>query len=145
VEPPKTPDEGYHLTEDLIDRAIGYISDHKSVGPAKPYLLYLALGAGHAPHQAPEEYLRRYRGSYDEGWDVIRERRHASSSRAASFRGHRAGPRNEGVLPWAELPHRSARSRRGCRRRSPRCWSTPTPSSPASSRIWSVSGPARTR
>ncbi|GAA3567570.1 arylsulfatase [Nonomuraea rosea] len=105
VEPPRTPEEGYHLTEDLVDRAIAYVSDHKSVGPDKPYFLYLAMGAGHAPHQAPEEYLRRHRGRYDEGWDVIRERRHARQIELGVIPpGTALAPRNDGVLPWAELP-----------------------------------------
>lgn len=71
---PKTPEEGYHLTEDLIDHAISDINAHCTVYPQKPFYMYLALGAAHAPHQAPKEYIEKYKGRFDEGWDVLREK-----------------------------------------------------------------------
>ncbi|GAA1059135.1 arylsulfatase [Agromyces bracchium] len=74
VEPPKTPEEGYHLTEDLVDRAIAFIADAKQVAPTKPFFTYFAPGAMHAPHHAPKEWTDRYAGVFDEGWDVYRER-----------------------------------------------------------------------
>ncbi|BDZ54035.1 arylsulfatase [Agromyces marinus] len=74
VEPPKTPEEGYHLTEDLVDRAISFIADAKQVAPDKPFFTYFAPGAMHAPHHAPKEWIDRYAGAFDEGWDVYRER-----------------------------------------------------------------------
>ncbi|GAA1055070.1 arylsulfatase [Agromyces luteolus] len=74
VEPPKTPEEGYHLTEDLVDRAITFIADAKQVAPNKPFFTYFATGAMHAPHHAPKEWTDRYAGAFDEGWDVYRER-----------------------------------------------------------------------
>jgi arylsulfatase A-like enzyme len=74
VDPPKTPEEGYHLSEDLADRTIGYIGDLKSNNPEKPFFCYLAFGAHHSPHQAPKEYIDRYKGKFDEGWDVYRQR-----------------------------------------------------------------------
>jgi arylsulfatase A-like enzyme len=66
--------EGYHLTEDLVDRAIGCVRDAVVVDPTKPFFLYLAPGACHSPHQAPAEWIERYRGQFDEGWDVWRDR-----------------------------------------------------------------------
>ncbi|MGI9622627.1 MAG: arylsulfatase, partial [Acidimicrobiales bacterium] len=74
VDPPKTPEEGYHLTPDLIDRAIGMIADGKQVATAKPFFMYLAVGAGHAPHHVPKEWADKYRGKFDDGWSKYREK-----------------------------------------------------------------------
>ena len=74
VEPPATPEQGYHLSEDLVDRALGFIHDSTSIRPDRPFFTYLAFGAMHAPHQAPASYLEKYRGRFDEGWDVARDR-----------------------------------------------------------------------
>ena len=72
--PPKTPAEGYHLSEDLAEQAINNIYDHVQGYPDKPFFLYLAFGAGHCPHQVPEKYVKKYKGRFDDGWDVMRER-----------------------------------------------------------------------
>jgi arylsulfatase A-like enzyme len=74
VEPPGTPEEGYHLTEDLADRAIGWVHEQKSLMPEKPFFVYFAPGATHAPHHVPKEWADRYRGQFDNGWDAQRER-----------------------------------------------------------------------
>ena len=74
IDPPKLPEEGYHLSEDLIDKAIGYIGDQKSCSPEKPFFCYLAFGAMHGPHHAPREYIDKYKGVFDEGWDIYREK-----------------------------------------------------------------------
>ena len=74
IDPPGTPAEGYHLSEDLVSQLLRMINDSKGVRPDRPFFAYLPFGATHAPHQAPDSYLRRYRGRYDEGWDVIRQR-----------------------------------------------------------------------
>ena len=81
ITPPARPEDGYHLTEDLIDHAIEFIHGTTSVRPDRPYFMYLALGAMHAPHQAPQEYMDRWRGRFDEGWDVARERWFAGKGR----------------------------------------------------------------
>ncbi|MFN8523270.1 MAG: arylsulfatase [Chloroflexota bacterium] len=73
VDPPYTPEQGYHLNVDMADRAIGMIRDVKSVAPDKPFFLYYCPGAGHTPHHAPREWIERYRGRFDAGWDVLRE------------------------------------------------------------------------
>ena len=73
VPPPRTPEEGYHLTEDLVDRAIQFLKDLRATSPAKPYFLWFAPGACHAPHQAPRTYVDDYRGRFDQGWDRWRE------------------------------------------------------------------------
>ena len=64
--------EDYHLSEDLVENACKFINDSKSIYPEQPFFLYLTFGATHAPHQAPEEFLQKYRGKFDEGWDQIR-------------------------------------------------------------------------
>ncbi len=74
VEPPSTPEEGYHLTPDLVDKAIGFIADSKQLAPDKPFFLYFATGADHAPHQVPKEWADKYKGKFDSGWDVYREK-----------------------------------------------------------------------
>ena len=74
VEPPKTPEEGYHLTEDLVDKAISFIADTKQVAPDKPFFLYFAPGAMHAPHHVTKEWIDKYKGAFDAGWDVYREK-----------------------------------------------------------------------
>jgi arylsulfatase A-like enzyme len=73
VEPDRTPEEGYHLTEDLADRAIGWVREQKSLTPDKPFFMYFAPGATHAPHHVPEEWSDKYKGRFDTGWDALRE------------------------------------------------------------------------
>ena len=73
VDPPRTPEEGYHLTEDLVDKATLFIKDLRAVSPDKPFCLWFAPGACHAPHHAPSDYIEAYRGHFDKGWDVWRE------------------------------------------------------------------------
>jgi len=72
VAPPRSAADGYHLSEDLADRAIEFVADLRHVQPTQPFLLHLALGACHSPHQAPVAWLDRYRGRFDDGWDAWR-------------------------------------------------------------------------
>ncbi len=74
VEPPKSPAEGYHLTEDLADKAIEFIADAKQIDPGKPFYLHFCPGATHAPHHVPKEWADHYRGAFDDGWEAYRER-----------------------------------------------------------------------
>jgi arylsulfatase len=104
VDPPATPEEGYHLSEDLIDRSIGFVDDHVSLAPEQPFHLYLAFGAAHCPHQAPESYLEKYRGRYDEGWDRIREARFARQRAIGVIPEDASLPAaNPGVEAWDDL------------------------------------------
>jgi arylsulfatase len=104
VDAPKRAEDGYHLTEDLVDRAIAYASDHVSAAPDRPFFTYLAFGACHAPHQAPDEYLQRWRGKFDEGWDVMRERWFARQKELGIVPADTVlPPRNPGVPAWTEL------------------------------------------
>ena len=73
VDPPRSPDEGYHLTDDITDKALEFIKDAKAVAPEKPFFLYYAPGACHAPHHAPREWIDRFRGQFDMGYEAIRE------------------------------------------------------------------------
>jgi arylsulfatase A-like enzyme len=73
IEPPKTPAEGYHLTEDLTDKAINWARQQKALLPDKPFFMYFAPGATHAPHQVPPEWIEKYKGKFAHGWDKQRE------------------------------------------------------------------------
>ncbi|MCW2951250.1 MAG: sulfatase [Conexibacter sp.] len=73
VDPPRSPEEGYHLTEDLTDKALRFIKDAKVLAPDKPFLLYYAPGACHAPHHAPREWIERFAGRFDLGYEALRE------------------------------------------------------------------------
>ncbi|MGZ5365397.1 MAG: sulfatase-like hydrolase/transferase, partial [Mycobacterium sp.] len=73
IEPPKTPAEGYHLTEDLADKAINWVRQQKALLPDKPFFMYFAPGATHAPHHVPKEWIDRCKGKFAHGWDKQRE------------------------------------------------------------------------
>jgi arylsulfatase len=104
IDPPATPEEGYHLSEDMTDQALQIVRDQTSVTPEKPFFLYYALGATHTPFQAPEEYIERYRGRYDAGWDVIREERYRRQLELGVIPADtRLPPRNDDVAPWDSL------------------------------------------
>lgn len=73
VEPASKPEQGYHLTTDLTDDAIRWLHQHEAVAAEKPYFLYFATGAVHAPHHVPQPWIEKYRGKFDQGWDALRE------------------------------------------------------------------------
>ncbi|QIX26558.1 arylsulfatase [Nocardioides sp. JQ2195] len=104
VPQPRTPDEGYHLMEDLTDEAIGFIRDQQQNTPERPFFLYYAASAMHAPIQAPEEWVRRYEGAFDQGWDEWRD---AIVTRQKELgvvpEDADATPRPPWVRPWEEL------------------------------------------
>ena len=104
VEAPAGPAEGYHLSEDLVDQAIGFLHDDRSVYPDRPFFMYLAFGATHAPHHAPADYMAKYRGRFDEGWDVVRDQWFARQRELGVVPADTVlAPRNPGVLPWGDL------------------------------------------
>lgn len=72
-EPEKTPEEGYHFTVDLVEKAKAMIADAKQVAPNKPFFMYFALGAMHSPHHVSKEWADKYKGKFDAGWDVYRK------------------------------------------------------------------------
>lgn len=73
VEPPATPEEGYHLSKDLADHALEYIKDQQATNPSKPWFMWYNPGANHAPHHAPAEYIAKYKGKFDDGYDAYRK------------------------------------------------------------------------
>jgi arylsulfatase len=104
VEPPFGPEDGYHLTEDLVDHAITFVHDSVGVRPDRPFFMYLAFGATHAPHQAPPEFMAKYRGAFDEGWDVFRDRWFARQKELGLLpEDTKLAPRNPGVEEWDTL------------------------------------------
>jgi arylsulfatase len=73
VDPPKTPEEGYHFMADMTDRAIAWVRQQRLLAQDKPFFMYFAPGATHAPHHVPKEWADKYRGKFDQGWDKLRE------------------------------------------------------------------------
>jgi arylsulfatase A-like enzyme len=73
VEPDKSPEQGYHFTEDMTDKAISWIRQQKALMGDKPFFVYFAPGATHAPHHVPAEWSAKYKGKFDQGWDALRE------------------------------------------------------------------------
>jgi arylsulfatase len=110
VQPPRSVEDGYHLSEDLVDHAIGFVHDSTSIRPDRPFFLYLAFGATHAPHQAPPAHLAKYRGRFDQGWDATRDEWFARQvERGLLPEDTQLAPRNPGVEPWDSLPENHRR------------------------------------
>jgi arylsulfatase A-like enzyme len=157
MDQPRTPEEGYHLTDDITDKALEFINDAKAIAPDKPFFLYYAPGACHAPHHAPKDWIEKFRGRFDAGYEAIREQTLARQ-------------KDMGIVPAdTELPPvnpigtpepapvrtaspgrlsttrgrgtRSTRTRSACSPGWPRCtpdsWPTPTTTSDACSTTWS--------
>jgi arylsulfatase len=105
IEPPATAEEGYHLTEDLADKAINWVRQQKALMPDKPFFVYFAPGATHAPHHVPKEWADRYRGQFDDGWDALRERtiarQHELGVIPADAELTGANPE---ISSWADMP-----------------------------------------
>ena len=105
IDPPAKPDDGYHLSEDLVDNFLAMVGDLKGVRPDRPFFAYVPFGATHAPHQAPQEYLEKYRGKFDEGWDIVRDQWHQNQLKLGIIpEGTKLAPRNPGVDAWKDLP-----------------------------------------
>ncbi len=104
VHPPRTPEQGYHLTEDLVDHAVQFIADAKQVAPDKPFFLYFCPGAMHAPHHVSREWADKYKGQFDDGWDAYREKVFQQQKRLGLLPPNtRLSPRDPDVRPWDEL------------------------------------------
>ena len=74
VDAPAKPGETYHLTADMTDKAINWVSAQQTLTPDKPFYMYFATGATHAPHHVPKEWADKYKGKFDAGWDAYREK-----------------------------------------------------------------------
>lgn len=103
VRPPKTPEEGYHLTEDLVDKAISFIADAKQVAPNKPFFMYFCTGAMHAPHHVPKEWADKYKGQFDDGWEAYREKVFQKQKQLGIMPQNAKLSRHDpDVKPWSE-------------------------------------------
>lgn len=110
IDPPYGPERGYHISEDLVDQATSLIRDQKSIWPDRPFFLYLAFGATHAPHQAPREFIEKYRGRFDAGWDAIREEWYKRQLEMGIIPPNtELAPRNQGVRRWDKLSENNKR------------------------------------
>ncbi len=113
VEPDRTPDEGYHFTEDMTDQAIDWVRQQKALMPDKPFFMYYAPGATHAPHHVPVEWSERYRGRFDDGWDALRERTFARQKELGVIPPDaELTARHEEIPAWDDMP-RGAQARPG--------------------------------
>ena len=105
IEAPKSPEEGYHLMEDMTDKAIGWISQQKSLAPDKPFFCYFAPGATHAPHHVPKEWADKYKGKFDAGWDTLREETFARQKQLGVIPADcELTPRPKDVPGWDDMP-----------------------------------------
>ena len=105
VEPPATPEEGYHLTEDLADRAITWVRTQKALMPDKPFFVYFAPGATHAPHHVPKEWADKYEGQFADGWDALREQTFARQKELGVIPvDAELTPRHAEIPAWDDMP-----------------------------------------
>jgi arylsulfatase A-like enzyme len=94
----------YHFDRDISDKAIRWIREHNAVAPQKPFFAYYAPGAAHAPHQAPKEWIEKFKGKFDQGWDKIREETLARQIELGVVpKGTQLVPMPKGIEPWAKL------------------------------------------
>jgi arylsulfatase A-like enzyme len=105
VEPPKSPEEGYTLNADLADRAITWVRQQKALVPDKPFFMYYAPGATHAPHHVPAEWSDRYRGEFDAGWDQLRQNIFDAQKELGVIPGDAELTRRHDEIPaWDDMP-----------------------------------------
>ena len=104
VEQPIQPEDGYHFTEDLTDDAIDWIKRQKSIAPDKPFFVYFATGATHAPLHAPEEWSNKFKGKFDQGWDEVRKETIARQKKMGIIpQNADLTPRPTEISAWEEL------------------------------------------
>ncbi|HSZ38219.1 MAG TPA: arylsulfatase [Acidimicrobiales bacterium] len=107
VRPPRSIEEGYHLSEDLADRAIEYLGDLRAVDDELPFFLYFATGACHSPHHAPSDWIERYKGHFSQGWDRWRDETFARQlAMGVVPEGTTLSPRPSWVPAWDTLDAR---------------------------------------
>jgi arylsulfatase len=105
IDPPKTPEQGYHLSVDLADKAIEFLADLKQVAPDKPFFMYFAPGANHAPHHVPKEWADKYKGKFDDGWDAYRDKVHKRQLEMGILpKGTVLSRHDPDVQDWGKLP-----------------------------------------
>ncbi len=105
VEVKKTPQEGYHLMEDMTDKAINWIGQQQALIPDKPFFVYFAPGATHAPHHVPKEWADKYKGKFDQGWDKLREETFARQKKLGVIpQNCELTQRHKEIPSWDEMP-----------------------------------------
>jgi arylsulfatase A-like enzyme len=105
IEVKRTPEEGYHLMEDMTDKAIGWIGQQKALIPDKPFFVYFAPGATHAPHHVPKEWADKYKGKFDAGWDALREETFARQKKLGVIPPDcQLTARHEQIPAWDAMP-----------------------------------------
>ncbi len=105
VENKKTPEEGYHLVEDMTDKALAWIGQQKALTPDKPFFIYFAPGATHAPHHVPKEWADKYKGKFDGGYDKLREETIARQKQLGVIPAEcELTARNAEVPAWDDVP-----------------------------------------
>ena len=129
IEPDRTPEEGYHFTEDMTDKAIAWVRQQKALMADKPFFVYFAPGATHAPHHVPAEWSAKYKGKFDQGWDALREETFARQKELGVDPARRGADRAPGGDPrlgrHARRPEAGARAADGGLRRLPRAHRPP--------------------
>ena len=105
IEPDKTPEEGYHFTEDMTNKAIKWARQQKALMPDKPFFMYFAPGACHAPHHVPKDWIDKYKGKFDQGWDKLREEIFARQKELGVIPGNAELTKRPGEIPaWDQMP-----------------------------------------
>jgi arylsulfatase A-like enzyme len=105
IEPPKSPDDGYTLTEDLANRAITWVRQQKALTPDKPFFMYFAPGATHAPHHVPKVWSDKYKGKFDDGWDALREKTLAKQKKLGVVpKDAELTKRHDEIPGWDDMP-----------------------------------------
>jgi len=105
VEPKKTPEEGYHFMEDMTDKAMAWVSQQRALAPDKPFFVYFAPGATHAPHHVPKEWADKYKGKFDAGWDKLREETFARQKKLGVIPpDSQLTARHKEIPAWDDMP-----------------------------------------
>jgi arylsulfatase A-like enzyme len=105
IEVNRTPEQGYHLMEDMTDKAINWIGQEKALMPDKPFFVYFAPGATHAPHHVPKEWPDKYKGKFDQGWDKLREETFARQKKLGVIpQNCQLTVRHKEIPSWDEMP-----------------------------------------
>jgi arylsulfatase A-like enzyme len=106
IEPDKTPEEGYHFTEDMTNKAIKWVRQQKALMPDKPFFMYFAPGAAHAPHHVPKDWADKYKGKFNQGWDKLREEIFARQKQLGVIPGDaELTKRPEEIPAWDQMPN----------------------------------------
>eukprot|EP00928_Gymnodinium_smaydae_P085488 TRINITY_DN6897_c0_g1_i3.p1 TRINITY_DN6897_c0_g1~~TRINITY_DN6897_c0_g1_i3.p1 ORF type:complete len:849 (+),score=143.96 TRINITY_DN6897_c0_g1_i3:72-2549(+) len=105
IEPPYSPDEGYHLTEDLVNQTIKFIRTNRAFTPDRPFFIYFAPGATHGPHHVHHSWADKYKGKFDEGWEVLRKTTFAKQKAMGWIPDNaELTPMDPTMIRWEDIP-----------------------------------------